>query len=128
VDAAGYATKRFPLPHLPLPRHGNACPLWAAYGAFITPGTIVRQLVAFPTGQRFLFVARTVEKPRPAFGMPRRLLSVMLACEALHADRTVYADGLDVGSGAPAVPVGAHCRLCSRRACAYREEDPIIDA
>jgi predicted transcriptional regulator len=128
VDAAGFVTKRFPLPRLPLPRHGNACPLWAAYEAFQAPGAIVRQLAAFPGGDRFLFLARTVEKPRPAYAMPRRLLSIMLACDALHADELVYGDGLDLRSSAPAVPVGPHCRLCVRRDCAYREEDPILDA
>lgn len=128
VDAAGYVTKRVPLPRLPLPRHGNACPLWALYAAFQTPGAVVRQLAEFPTGARFLFVARTVEKPRPSFSMPRRMMSIMLACDALHADRTVYGSGLDLSSSAPAIPVGSNCRLCARRECRYREEDPIIDA
>jgi predicted transcriptional regulator len=128
VDAAGFVTKRFPLPDLLLPRHGNACPVWALHAAFQTPGAIVRQLAEFPTGDRFLFLARTVEKSRPAFAMPRRFMSVMLACNALHADRTIYADGLDVASSAPATPVGSNCRLCTRRECAYREEDPIINA
>jgi predicted transcriptional regulator/DNA-binding XRE family transcriptional regulator len=128
VDAAGFVTKRFPLPHLLLPRYGNACPIWALYGAFQTPGTVVRQLAEFPNGDRFLFVARTVEKSRPAFAMPRRLMAVMLACDALHGDRTIYGDGMDLASSAPATPVGANCRSCGRRDCAYREEDPIIDA
>lgn len=128
ADPAGFVTKRFPLPHLLLPRHGNACPMWAVYEAFQSPGAIVRQLAAFPTGDRYLFLARAIEKPRPAFTMPRRLVSVMLACHALHADRTVYGDGLDLSSSAPAVPVGPNCRLCVRRDCVYREEDPIIDA
>ena len=128
VDAAGYVTKRFPLPHLLLPRHGNACPMWALYMALQTPGAIVRQLAEFPGGDRFLFVARTVEKARPAFPLPRRFMSIMLACDALHADRTIYGDGLTLSSVAPATPVGSNCRLCVRRECAYREEDPIIDA
>ena len=128
VDAAGYVTKRFPLPHLLLPRHGNACPMWALYVALQTPGAIVRQLAEFPGGDRFLFVARTVEKARPAFPLPRRFMSIMLACDALHADRTIYGDGLTLSSVAPATPVGSNCRLCVRRECAYREEDPIIDA
>ncbi len=128
VDAAGYVTKRFPLPDLPLPRYGNACPIWALYSAFQTPGAIVRQLAEFPAGDRFLFLARTVEKERPAFAMPRRFMSIMLACDALHADRLVYADGLDLASSAPATPVGSNCRLCARNGCAYREEDPIINA
>ena len=76
--------------------------------------------------ERLLVVARTVEKSRPAFSLPRRLQSIMLACDALHADQTVYGAGLDLGSSAPAVPVGPSCRLCIRRDCVYRAEDPII--
>jgi predicted transcriptional regulator/DNA-binding XRE family transcriptional regulator len=128
VDAAGFTSKRFPLPRLPLPRHGPACPMWAVYQALHVPGTIVRQLAELPDGQRLLFVARTVEKSRPAFALPRRLQSVMLACDALHADRTVYGAGLDLGSSAPAVPVGPSCRLCVRRDCVYRAEAPVLDA
>jgi predicted transcriptional regulator len=43
-------------------------------------------------------------------------------------DGRIYADGLDLSAAAPATPVGANCRLCVRRECLYREEDPIIDA
>ena len=128
VDAAGFVTKRLPLPGLLLPRHGAACPLWAVYAAFQSPGAMVRQLVSFPAGERFFFLARTVEKARPAYPMPRRMMSLMLACEALHADRTVYAGGLDLSSHAPAIPVGSNCRLCTRRECAYRQDEPIIEA
>ena len=39
---------------------------------------------------------------------------------------TVYGAGLDLGSSAPAVPVGPNCRLCVRRDCVYRSEDPIV--
>lgn len=126
VDAAGFTSKRFPLPRLALPRHGPACPMWAVYQALHVPGSIVRQLAEFPDGQRLLFVARTVEKSRPAFALPRRLQSIMLACDALHADRTVYGAGLDLSSSAPAVPVGPNCRLCVRRDCVYRAEDPMV--
>ncbi|MGV3653473.1 MAG: short-chain fatty acyl-CoA regulator family protein [Noviherbaspirillum sp.] len=127
-DPAGYVTKRLPLPYLALPRYGNACPLWAVYQAFQTPGATVRQLAEFPTGDRYLFVARAVEKPAPSYSAPRHLLSIMLACDPLQADRTVYGDGMDLSSSAATTPVGAACRLCVRRDCAYREEDPIIDA
>ncbi len=128
TDAAGFTSKRFPLDRLAVPRHGPACPMWAIYQAFLTPGTMVRQLVEFPVGDRLLFIARTVEKPRPSFTAPRRFVSIMLACDALYADQTVYGDGLDLSSSAPAVPVGPSCRLCVRQDCLYREEDPIIDA
>ncbi len=128
VDAAGFTSKRFPLPRLPLPRHGGACPLWAAYLALQSPGPIVRQLVEFPDGERFLFVARALEKRGGAFPMPRRLVSVMLACDAHAADQTVYGDGLDLASAAPATPVGASCRACVRTDCAYRQEDAVVGA
>lgn len=128
ADAAGCVTKRFALPRLPLPRYGNACPLWAIYEAFQSPGSTVRQLAQFAGGDRYLFVARTIEKERPALHMPRRLLSIMLACDAVRAGELVYGDGLDLSPAAPATPVGQNCRVCVRRDCAYREEDPIIDA
>ncbi|MGH8689064.1 MAG: helix-turn-helix domain-containing protein [Burkholderiales bacterium] len=128
VDAAGFTSRRFPLPRLPLPRHGGACPLWAVYQALQSPGAIVRQLAVFPDGERFLFVARALEKRGAAFPMPRRLASLMLACDALVADQTVYGDGLDLASAAPATPVGARCRVCVRADCAYRQEEAFVGA
>ncbi len=93
ADPAGHVAKRMPLPRLPLPRYGTACPMWAVYRAFQTPGTVVRQLVEFPSSERYLLVACTVERDRADPGLPRHLLSVMLACNALHADQLVYGDG-----------------------------------
>lgn len=127
ADAAGHLTKRFALPRLPLPGHGAACPLWAVFAAFQAPGSIVRQLAQFPGGDRYLLVARAVEKGRADYGMPRRFLSVMLMCEAVHAHRLVYADGLDLSPSAPSVPVGQGCRVCVRGDCASRQEEPILD-
>lgn len=128
IDAAGYLNRRVPLPHLALPRHGSACPLWAIYLALQSPGAVVRQLIELPGGKRFLFVARTVDESGPAFPMPRRLSSVMIACDLVNADRTVYAAGLNLAPSAPAVPAGTNCRVCTRVDCAYRQEDPVIDA
>jgi len=127
-DPAGYVTKRFPLPYMSLPRYGNACPLWAVYQAFQTPGAVVRQLAEFPTGDRYFFLARAVDKPLPAFSAAKHLISIMLVCEAIHADQIVYGNGLDLSSAAPTTPVGPTCRLCVRRNCPSREEDPIINA
>lgn len=128
TDPSGHVSKRLPLPRLPLPRWGNACPLWAVHAAFRTPGSMVRQLAEFPGGDRYLMVARTVEKDGAGFGAPQRLLSVMLFCDALHADRTVYGDGLDLSPQAPAIPVGQACRVCVRRDCGWRQEEPLFDA
>ncbi len=127
ADPAGFISKRFPLPRLPLPRYGGACPLWAIYRAFQTPETYVPQHAAFPGGDRFLFVARAVAKAEGSFDRPRGLLSVMLACDAVYADRIVYARGLDLGPRAAAQPVGTSCRICSREDCATRQEDPIVN-
>lgn len=128
TDPSGFVTKRLSLPRLPLPRWGNACPLWAVHTAFRSAGTIVRQLAEFPGRDRYLMVARVVEKDGSGFGAPQRLLSVMLFCDALHADRLVYGDGLDLSPRAPATPVGQACRVCVRRDCGWRQEEPILDA
>ncbi|MEZ5934041.1 MAG: short-chain fatty acyl-CoA regulator family protein [Alphaproteobacteria bacterium] len=100
--------------------------MWAVYGAFQTPGTIVRQVAELPTGDRFLFIARTTVKSPVAFRQNRQIVSIMLACDALHADQTIYADGLDIVASEAATPIGVTCRLCQRDACRHREEDPIL--
>src|SRR6218665_1449875 len=61
-DPAGRLTKHFPLPGLLLPNSGHACPLWAIYGAFRSPETMLRQVVRFSDGSRYLFLARTVQR------------------------------------------------------------------
>jgi hypothetical protein len=126
TDPAGYVTKRFPLPRLPIPRYGNACPLWAVYSAFQNAGVIVRQLAELPAGDRFLFIARAVVKEQAVFGQHPHVVSIMLACDAVHADQTTYADGLDLAAPALAAPIGPTCRLCPRATCRHREEDPIV--
>lgn len=127
-DASGRITRRVALPRLPLPAQGPGCPLWAVFVAFQAGGALVRQLAQFPGGDRYLMVARAVEKAGPGFGLPRRLVSVMLVCESLDAEQTVYGDGLDLSEHAPAVPVGQACRVCVRQGCAHRQEDPIVTA
>jgi predicted transcriptional regulator/DNA-binding XRE family transcriptional regulator len=124
-DPAGRLTKHFPLPGLLLPYSGHACPLWAIYGAFRTPDMPVRQVVRFSDGSRYLFVARTVQRRAAAFHEPPVTASLMLACDVLHAGRTVYAQGLDLGNRGADVPVGPTCRLCTRPDCASRQEEAL---
>lgn len=124
-DPAGRLTKHFPLPGLLLPNSGHACPLWAIYGAFRTPDTPLRQVVRFSDGSRYLFLARTVQRRTASFHQQAAMSSVMLACDVLHADRTVYAAGLDLSDPASDIPVGPSCRLCTRRDCASRQEETL---
>ena len=122
-DPAGRLTKQFPLPGLLLPNSGHACPLWAIYGAFRAQGVLLRQLVRFPDNSRYLFLAQTVSR-RPTSYLDQALpTSVMLACDVLHADRTVYAAGINLSDTSGDVPVGPTCRLCTRRDCPSRQEE-----
>jgi len=122
-DPAGRLTKHFPLPGLLLPNSGHACPLWTIYNAFRTPETLVRQVVQFSDGSRYLFLARTTSRRPASFSDPALHTSVMLACSALHADQTVYGVGLDLDDDSGDLPVGPTCRLCTRRNCAARQEE-----
>ncbi len=127
-DPAGRLTKHFPLPGLLLPNSGHACPLWAIYGAFRQPEMIVRQAVRFSDGSRYLFVARTAQRRSAAFTEPMVWSSVMLACDVLHADRTVYGVGLNLADRDADVLVGPSCRLCTRHDCPARQEEALSPA
>lgn len=123
-DPSGFVTKRLPLPGLPLPRYGTACPLWPVYGAFQSPGVTVRSFGELPGGEQFLFFARAIDKGPSMVGRPRHLLSIMLACPVSDAAEVAYGDGLEKRTAM--VPVGTICRLCSRLGCDARQEAPLI--
>ncbi len=107
ADPAGRLTKHFPLPGLPLPSSGHACPLWVIYEApSARPIRCCRQVVQFADGSRYLFIAQAQPRRRTRFGERAIPTSIMLACDVLHADRTVYGAGLDLGDPALDVPVG----------------------
>lgn len=126
-DPAGRLTKHFPLPGLPLPSAGHACPLWVIYGAFRTPETLVRQVVQFADRSRYLFIAQAHARRVANFAERGAIhTSVMLACDVLHADRIVYSTGLDLTDTTADVPVGPACRLCPRRDCADRQEEALM--
>ncbi len=124
ADPAGRLSKHFPLPGLLLPNSGHACPLWAIYAAFRAPGSIVRQVARFSDGSRFLFIAKAVTRRSSSFADHTPPHSILLATDVLHADDTVYGDGLNLGDSRFDVPVGPSCRLCTRADCASRQENP----
>ena len=122
ADRSGRLTKRFPLPGLSIPGFGHGCLLWPVYSAFSTPG-VVRQVSVFPGGGRFLLLAKATAKHVTGFRQPPLVFSVMLACDIIHADRTVYGQGLDLGE--KPVEVGPACMLCPRLACGHRQVIPV---
>ncbi|MFT6658951.1 helix-turn-helix domain-containing protein [Maritalea sp.] len=124
-DPAGRLTKQFPLPGLQLPNAGHACPLWAIYGAFRRPNDVVRQVVTYPDGSRYLFFAKSTSKRAAAYSQAPFYTSVMLACDILYADKTVYGEGLQLENAALDVPVGPTCHMCIRRDCEHRQEEVL---
>lgn len=122
VNAAGSLVERRGLPGLFAPRYAAACPLWVLYRAQQSPETMIRQLAAFPTGDRFVFVARAHSIGPSGFGRPRHYLTDMLAMSETDARRTVYAPDTAVR----AEEVGPACRICSRSACLHRVDDALL--
>ncbi len=127
-DPAGRLTKHFPLEGLLLPNSGHACPLWAIYLAFQSSSQIVRQIVRFFDGSRYLFIAKTVTKRIATFKEQRFYSSVMLACNISHAKKTIYAQGLNLDDEQSDILVGPSCRLCVRNDCVHRQEEALYPA
>lgn len=127
-DPSGRLTKQFPMPGLLLPNSGHACPLFAIYQSFRSPGLVVRQMARFADGGRYLFVAKAMAKRQATFREPPFLNAVMLVADRLNAERTVYAEGLDLSDEQGDVPVGPACHLCIRRECAHRQEEALTPA
>lgn len=125
VDRAGNMSKRQSASGLHLSNSGGTCPLWNVYETFSYPGKIMRQIAQMPDGRTYLWVARTVNHHRAAWGQPGKMFAIGLGCELRHAHRTVYSDGLDVHDTSAAVPIGSGCRLCPRPACPQRAFPPI---
>ncbi len=121
ANAAGAIIEMRGLPGLAAPRYAAACPLWALYRAQQSPGQVLRQRTLFPTGARFVFLARARPAGPAGFGRPRHYVTDMLAMSEASARLTVYAPGADT----LLEDVGPACRLCPRKACPHRVEDPL---
>lgn len=120
VDRAGNMSKRQSANGVHFSNAGGTCPLWAVYETFTRPGTIVRQHAQMPDGRDYLWIARTVRHHHGRFTDTDKLFSIGLGCEARHAERTVYAEGLDLSKPSSATPIGDGCRTCPRRNCSQR--------
>ena len=121
ANASGTITEMFGLPGLALPRYASACPLWVLYRAQQSPESVMRQRVVFPNGNRFVFVARARRVGNTGFNQPRHFLTDMIAMSEEDAMKTVYRPD----DTTLVEEVGPACRLCPRRSCNHRADDPL---
>ena len=120
VDRAGNISKRQSATDFHFSRIGGSCPLWNVYEAFSRPGEVLTQVAQMPDGRSYLWVARTVSHSAGGYGAPVKRFAVALGCDLAHAERLVYARGLDLKNPDLATPIGAGCKICDRPACPQR--------
>jgi len=128
VDMAGNVTWRLGSASMRVPRFGGVCPLWNVHAAFLAPGVTRAQLSRMPDGTTYFSFARAVRAEEAERAGSPRFSAIELGCDVSFARDIVYADGLELGAGATAVPVGTTCRLCERRDCAARVLPPLRQA
>ena len=125
ADVAGNISKRFSLSGIEIPRYGGACPRWNIYAAFTMPGKINAAVSKMPNGEKYVCIARTVEKGVGKHGMFKSLLSIGLGCQAKFAKDFVYADTLNLNDKNTETPIGVNCRTCDRMDCQQRAFPPL---
>jgi len=125
ADVAGNISKRFSLSGIEIPRYGGACPRWNIYKAFTMPGKINAAVSKMPDGDKYICIARTVEKGIGKHGMEKTLLSIGLGCQAKYAKDFVYADSLNLSDKKTETPIGVNCRTCDRMDCQQRAFPPL---
>lgn len=124
VDSAGNVSKRFSAANFPFSRFGGTCPLWAIHSTFKIPNRIFTQVVEMPDGTRYFTIARAISRVVSSWVNSEAELALGLGCELKHAQRLVYARGLDLAQP-NATPIGINCRLCDRPDCTQRSMPPF---
>jgi predicted transcriptional regulator/transcriptional regulator with XRE-family HTH domain len=125
ADVAGNISKRFSLSGIEIPRYGGACPRWNIYKAFTMPGKINAAVSKMPNGEKYVCIARTVEKGIGKHGMEKTLLSIGLGCKVKYSKDFVYADSLNLNDKKNETPIGVNCRTCDRMDCQQRAFPPL---
>jgi len=125
ADVAGNISKRFSLSGIEIPRYGGACPRWNIYKAFTMPGKINAAVSKMPNGEKYVCIARTVEKGIGKHGMEKTLMSIGLGCQVKYAKDFVYADSLNLNDKKTETPIGVNCRTCDRMDCQQRAFPPL---
>ena len=125
TDIAGNILKRSSATRFRFSQFGGPCPLWNVYRAFASPGQVIVQLARTPDEVTYLNIARTVGRNGGFYMARPRSVAVVLGCEVEHAERTVYAAGLDLRDRHAAIPIGPGCRVCDRTGCRHRAMPPL---
>jgi len=125
VDIAGNISKRFSLSGIEIPRYGGACPRWNVYSAFTRPGVIQAAVSKMSNGEKYVCIAKTVEKGVGRFGQSKSILSIGLGCESKYAKDFVYTENLNINDKKTETPVGVSCRTCDRLDCSQRAFPPL---
>ena len=125
VDVAGNISKRFSLSGIEIPRYGGACPRWNVYSAFSRPGVIQAAVSKMTNGEKYLCIARTVEKGVGRYGRKKSMLSIGLGCEAKYAKDFIYTENMDLNDKKSEIPIGVSCRTCDRLDCSQRAFPPL---
>ena len=125
VDVAGNISKRFSLSGIEIPRYGGACPRWNVYSAFSRPGVIQAAVSKMTNGEKYVCIARTVEKGVGRYGQKKSMLSIGLGCESKFAKDFVYTENLDLNDKKSELPIGVSCRTCDRLDCSQRAFPPL---
>ncbi|MDB9747096.1 short-chain fatty acyl-CoA regulator family protein, partial [Candidatus Pelagibacter sp.] len=125
VDMAGNISKRFSLSGIEIPRYGGACPRWNVYSAFTRPGVIQAAVSKMTNGEKYVCIARTVEKGIGRFGLTKSILSIGLGCDAKYAKDFVYTENINVSDKTSEIPIGVSCRTCDRLDCSQRAFPPL---
>ena len=125
VDMAGNISKRFSLSGIEIPRYGGACPRWNVYSAFSRPGVIQAAVSKMTNGEKYVCIARTVEKGVGRYGQKKSMLSIGLGCEAKYAKDFIYTEFMDLSDKKSEIPIGVSCRTCDRLDCSQRAFPPL---
>ena len=125
VDMAGNISKRFSLSGIDIPRYGGACPRWNVYSAFSRPGIIQAAVSKMTNGEKYVCIAKTVEKGVGRYGQKKSILSIGLGCEAKYAKEFIYTENLDLNDKKSELPIGVSCRTCDRLDCSQRAFPPL---
>ena len=125
VDVAGNISKRFSLSGIEIPRYGGACPRWNVYSAFTRPGVIQAAVSKMSNGEKYVCIAKTVEKGIGRFGQSKSILSIGLGCEAKYAKDFIYTENMDISDKKTEIPIGVSCRTCDRLNCSQRAFPPL---